>query len=386
MRVLHLINDLHGAGTELALLRLLGEERRWGWETTVLSLADGRVRGEMEGLGVRVISLGMYTDAPSTAHLRYLVQALKILPLVRRLRPQLLQGWMYHTNLAASIAALCGTARAPVLWNIRQSLDHIRCMRHTTAATIRMGKLLSQQPLAIVYNSETAVQQHEAFGYSPRRRIVLSGGFDMTRFRPAQESGRRIRRELGLNNDAILVGLIARYHPMKDHGTFLRAAGLVAKKHPEARFLLAGRAVASNTPGLAQALREQDLQGRAFLLGERIDMPEINAALDIACSSSQYGEGFSNAVGEAMACGVPCVVTDVGDSARIVGTTGLVTSPGDALALADAIGQLIEGGPTLRRRLGDAARQRIENEFSLKAVSQRYRELCETLTLRNCAP
>jgi glycosyltransferase involved in cell wall biosynthesis len=208
----------------------------------------------------------------------------------------------------------------------------------------------------------------------------------MTRFRPAQESGRRIRRELGLNNDAILVGLIARYHPMKDHGTFLRAAGLVAKKHPEARFLLAGRAVASNTPDLTRALSEHGIHGRAFLLGERVDMPEINAALDIACSSSQYGEGFSNAVGEAMACGVPCVVTDVGDSARIVGTTGLVTSPGDALALADAIGQLIEGGPTLRRRLGDAARQRIENEFSLKAVSQRYRELCETLTLRNCAP
>jgi glycosyltransferase involved in cell wall biosynthesis len=133
----------------------------------------------------------------------------------------------------------------------------------------------------------------------------------------------------------------------------------------------------ADSPELARGVAEHRLEGRVFLLGVRRDMERLNAALDIACSASSHGEGFSNAIGEAMACGVPCVATDVGDSARLVGNAGMIVAPRDPAALARALGELIEAGAAGRRRLGDTARRRVERDFSLHVVAQRYREFCE---------
>jgi glycosyltransferase involved in cell wall biosynthesis len=162
---------------------------------------------------------------------------------------------------------------------------------------------------------------------------------------------------------------------MKDHAGFLKAASLVARKHPEVRFLLVGTGVVKEQPALAQVIAEQHLQDRTFLLGERADIPRLTAALDIACSASAWGEGFSNVVGEAMACGVPCVVTEVGDSAYAVGQTGLVVPARNPQSLAQALSRLIEAGPEHRRQLGEAARRRVEKEFSLPAIVRRYEDL-----------
>jgi len=377
MRILHFINDLHAAGSQVEMLRLLGEERRWGWESAVVTFADGHLSSEVAALGAPVFSLGMRTGAPLASHLLYLLRAPAIVRLTRRWRPQLVQGWMYHANLAASLAATCRAGIMPVLWRIGQTIHNLAIERRTTAAMMRAGGLVSRQPAAIIYNSEASARQHEARGYAAARRVVMAGGFDCELFRPSPEARGAVRNELGLDEDAILIGLMARLHPMKDHAGFLRAAHVVAARHRNVYFVLAGSGVTADAPELARGIAEHRLEGRVFLLGLRRDMMRLNAALDIACSASSHGEGFSNAIGEAMACGVPCVATDVGDTARLVGGTGVIVPPRDPTALARALGELIEAGAAGRRPLGHASRQRIEREFSLKVVAQRYRELCE---------
>ena len=366
---MHVITGLTAAGAEMMLWKLLSI-RKGSCDPLVVSLSDDEtIRPLILQLGIPVHVLGMRRAAPNP------LRAFSIIPLVRSFQPQLIQGWMYHGNLMASFAGVSSQKSIPVLWNIRQSLYSIATERHLTSALIRLGALLSRHPASIIYNSQTAARQHEAFGYRATRRVVIPNGFDCQTFRPNGDARWKVRDELGIGNDAILIGLIARYHPMKDHAGFLRAAGLVARAHSGAYFLFVGKGVTRDELALRSAIEAERLEDRTFLLGERLDMPHLTAALDIACSASAWGEGFSNAIGEAMACGVPCVVTDIGDSALIVADTGLSVPASNPQALAHAIGRLIEAGGEQRRHLGAAARLRIEREFSLPAISGRYEEL-----------
>lgn len=339
------------------------------FQSAVVCLAgEGPIGSRIRMLDIPVHNLGLRREAPNP------FRALKLRGITRTLAPHIIQGWMYHGNVMASLAGYWSVNKAPVLWNIRQALYDIRAERRMTAGVIRMGARKSASPAVIIYNSETSAQQHEAFGFRAEKRVLIPNGFDSQLFRPNPEARQQICAELGIGNHAVIVGLIARYHPVKDHESFLRAAGLVAREHPNVYFLLAGPGVTREEPVLAKAVADNRLQDRVFLLGERSDIPHVTAALDIACSAS-WAESFSNAIGEAMACGVPCVVTDVGESAHIVGATGLCVAPRDPGALATAIGQLISAGPDCRQERGRAARLRIEDDFSLPAVVRRYEDL-----------
>jgi len=243
---------------------------------------------------------------------------------------------------------------------------------------IRLGAFLSRHPSAIIYNSRSGAKQHEKCGYRSGMSVVISNGFDCGIFQPDEHARCCVREQLGLESTSILVGLVARFHPMKDQSGFLHAASLVSALHPESRFLLVGKGLTESEPALTKLIKQLGLTGRVLLLGERTDTPRLTAALDIACSSSSCGEGFSNAIGEAMACGVPCVVTDVGDSAYLVGDTGVAVSPRNPEALAHAVGRLIDAGPAKRKELGMAARSRIQSEFCLPEVARRYKEVYQS--------
>jgi glycosyltransferase involved in cell wall biosynthesis len=370
-RILHVITGLQAAGCEMTLLKLLSA-RNDKWDQAVVSLSDeGTLGPRIADLGVPVHALGMRKSFLDPFRL------FSIVPLVSSFRPQLIVGWMYHGNLAASLAANCFVPRLPVLWNIQQSIQDISNERRSTAALVRIGVPLSRQPVAIIYNSRISSEQHQSFGYCAARSAVIPTGYDCRQFRPDPEARHQVRAELGLPEDAVVVGLIARYHPMKDHAGFLKAASLVARAHPHVHFLLAGMGVTHDEPELQRLMVEYQLDGRVLLLGERKDVSRVTAALDIACSASAWGEGFSNAVGEAMACEVPCVVTDVGDSAYLVSDTGLAVPPRSPEAFASAINQLVESGADRRRQLGQAARRRVETEFSLASVARGYEDLYE---------
>ena len=270
--------------------------------------------------------------------------------------------------------------KPPVLWNIRQTVYDLGRERWLTAKLIRLGARLSSSPAAIIYNSQTSAGQHEDLGYRAEKRVIIPNGFDCQVLRPDEAARKAVRAELGIADDTVLVGLIARYHPMKDHIGFIKAAALVVQSHPQTRFVLAGTGISSKQPELAEAIQQNKLGDRVILLGERSDIPRLNNAFDIGCSASAWGEGFSNSIGEAMACGVPCAVTDVGDSAYIVADSGFVAPPRAPEALASAIGRLVEIGRSGRQQLGAKARQRIETEFSLSSIVQNY----ETLYLTIC--
>jgi glycosyltransferase involved in cell wall biosynthesis len=378
---MHVITGLSTGGAETMLLKLISAASG-SMEHVVVSLGDeGTIGPRIAALGVPVHCLRLQRNAPNP------FKALSILSLARRIDPQLIQGWMYHGNLMASLAAqpLRKTEpgkEPPVIWNIRQTVYDLRNERWLTAKLIRMGARLSARPDAIIYNSQTSARQHEALGYRTEKRVIIPNGFDCQALRPDEAERKAVRAELGIPDNTVLIGLVARYHPMKDHIGFLRAAGMVVRSHPQAKFVLAGTGVSSRQSELVEAVRQNGLQDSAMLLGERSDILRLNNAFDIACSASAWGEGFSNSIGEAMACGVPCAVTDVGDSAYVIGNTGFVAPPRHPDALANAISRLIEMGCAGRRQLGASARNRIETEFSLPAIVRRYEDLYLSLSPR----
>jgi glycosyltransferase involved in cell wall biosynthesis len=377
MRVMHVITGLSTGGAETMLLKLLSAASQ-RMEHVVVSLGDeGTIGPRIAALGVPVHCLGLKRNAPNP------FRALSILPLAQRIAPQLIQGWMYHGNLMASLAAVALRKTAPrnvlgqkpVLWNIRQTVYDLRRERWLTAKLIRQGARLSSGPAAIIYNSQTSASQHEELGYRAEKRVIIPNGFDCQVLRPDEAARKAVRAELGITDDTVLVGLVARYHPMKDHVGFLKAAALVVQSHPQTRFVLVGAGVSSTQPELAEGIQQNELGDRVILLRERSDIPRLNNAFDIGCSASAWGEGFSNSIGEAMACGVPCAVTNVGDSAYIVADTGFVAPPHAPEALAEAIGRLIEIGQPGRQQIGAKARKRIETEFSLSAIVEKYENL-----------
>jgi glycosyltransferase involved in cell wall biosynthesis len=340
----------------------------------VLSLSDEGTMGEpVRTLGVPVHTLGMRAGMPGPSAF------LRLQRRVRRLRPDAIQGWMYHGNLAASFAAKVAPKQPGLAWNVRQSLYDLGNEKPLTRKVIRANRALSCRPDTIIYNSRLSRSQHERFGFANDEGVIVPSGFDLTRLRPDSENCAAVRLEFGLDAEDLVIGHVARFHPMKDHATFLRAAVEVTRRVPRARFLLAGRGVGPGNPVLS-GIVPSDFMPRFTFTGERRGVSRLMQAMDVLCLSSAWGEGFPNVLGEAMACGVPCVATDIGDSADIVGESGLIVPPSDSAALAQALTELLEKRPKARRDLGGEARKQIEAHYSLEVVVDRYARLYDDLT------
>jgi glycosyltransferase involved in cell wall biosynthesis len=373
VRIMYVISDLSVGGAEMMLYKLLAGIDRTRFEPVVVSLMDGgALRPRVEALGVEVHTVGVRPKLPTPLDL------LRLVRLTRRLRPDLVVGWMYHSCLAVQLAGLFTRTKADVLWSIHYSPGSLAAEKRLTAAVIKTCALLSRMPRRIIYVSRDGRAKHGPLGFSTRNGCVIPNGVDAEAFAPSTDARASVRAELGLSADALLVGMVSRYHPMKDHANFLRAAALLSEKHGEAHFLLVGRAVDSENAELRGLIEELGLKGRTHLLGERHDVPRLTAALDIF-SLSSYCESFPNVIGEAMACAVPCVVTDVGDAAWIVGDTGRVVPTRDARSLSRAWAELVELGADGRASLGRAALARACELFPVKAVVRRYETLYEAV-------
>jgi glycosyltransferase involved in cell wall biosynthesis len=279
---------------------------------------------------------------------------------------------MYHADLAGGLAARFSRS-IPVAWNIRHSdLDPDHMKKRTIRIARWSSRLSRRLPERIVCCSRASLETHAAIGYDRERMIVIPNGFDTSLFVPDSGARGSVRGELGLDRETPLIGLVARYHPQKDHATFIRAAGIAHASKPEARFILCGEGVTADNGALAGLIAEAGLRDAAFLLGRRSDIPRIQASLDIASSSASSGEGFPNIIGEAMSCGVPCVVTSVGDSAEIVGDCGIVVEPGDPEGLAAGWKKILDMNSGDRGTLSGRCRERIEKKYEIGAVTARY--------------
>jgi glycosyltransferase involved in cell wall biosynthesis len=284
---------------------------------------------------------------------------------------------MYHGNLAASGCALLSGRRLPVIWNVRHSIHDMGHETRLTRGFIRLGAALSPSTRAIIYNSGLSARQHEALGYDSDKTVVIPNGFDCQLFRPRPEMAQWLRQDARIEPGRVLIGMVARNHPQKDPGNLIKAIALLAARGIDAHVLIVGPGFDTDNAEVMGAIAQAGVAGRFSLLGERHDIPDIVAGLDIATLPSAWGEGFPNVLGEAMACGVPCVTTDIGDSAWIVGRAGIVVPPRDPEALADALGRLVALGCEGRRQLGTAARARVIEHFEVDDIVGRYQELYE---------
>lgn len=378
LRIVHIITGLALGGAEVMLYELLKATDPRRFASAVISLsAPGPLQPRIESLRVPVYSLGMPGGRPSPGALVRLGRRL------RALRPDLVQTWMYHADLLGGIAARLVTA-APVVWGLHNSNLDPRTTKWTTRAIVWSCARLSRRvPRRILSCSQAAMRVHRDLGYDAGRMVVIPNGFDLVRFQPNRGYYAAIRDELGVAADAVLVGLVARWHPQKDHRNFIAAAALVARRRPDTCFVLAGTDVTDTNPELRGLIRQSGVAARFRLLGTRADMPRLNAALDCAVTSSKSGEAFPLVIGEAMASGVPCVVTDIGDSALMVGETGRVVPPGDPGALAVAIESLLALPQDERRALGAAARARIRGDYALPVIAGRYQSLYRALVAQD---
>ncbi len=366
LRILHVITGLEVGGAETALFRLLGRLDVERHECRVISLTtSGPLAGKIRELGIDVEALEMKRNP-----LRWF----RLIRSIRRWKPDVVQTWLYHADLLGGLAArLAGNRR--VIWSVRHANLDPESNESSVMLLTRLLALVSGWlPRRILYNSEAARWSHEARGYAADRAEVLRNGIDTAMFRPDATAHDALARELGCPPGARFIGLTARLHPQKDHATFLRAASRITRAIPEACFVLCGRGVVPGQPALAGWISESGLAERVHLLGPRDDVPRILAALDLAVSSS-LGESFPNAVGEAMACGVPCVATAVGDTAVLIGDTGRVVPSRDPVALGNACVQLLEQSADERKALGSAARQRIDERFSIDRMVAAYAEI-----------
>jgi glycosyltransferase involved in cell wall biosynthesis len=354
IRVMHVITGLGVGGAETMLVNLAVHGRALGLEPRVVSLLPGGENAErLRAAGVPVSDLGMSAGRPSVA------AAVRLAAEMRRHRPQVVQSWMYHADLAAWSARtlLPRGGRPKLVWGLRCSDMRVEHYGRQLRWVIAMAARLSGRPDAVIANSQAGAEVHLALGYSNRRMLVIPNGIDTARFRPDPAVRAVRRRALGLDDDTVAVALVARTDAMKDHPNFLAAIAAV----PELRGFLVGRGT--------EAL---PVPPNVSALGPRADVAELLPAFDVIALSSAFGEGFSNALAEGMAAGLVPVATDVGDARLLVGDTGFVVPPRDPAALAEA---LRAAAVAAREGRGAAARERVVERFSLPAALAAFRDV-----------
>jgi glycosyltransferase involved in cell wall biosynthesis len=364
-RIVILVRRLDQGGAQRQLIALALGLKALGRDVHVaLFYPGGAFEAELGSHGVPIYVPGKHGRWDTIGFLIRLASCL------RRLQPDVVYSFMDVPNiLAATLKPFLAGAR--IVWGVRASNMNLSRYDWLSRLAYTLERRLARFADCIIANSDAGKRHAVANGFPEGKMVVIPNGIDTKYFRFDSEGRQQVRSAWGLDEDEILVGLVARLDPMKDHLTFLEAASRIARERHHVRFVCVGDGPAAYAEVLKQQAAVLGLTSRLIWAGARDNMPAIYSALDISSSSSSFGEGFSNTIAEAMACGVPCVVTDVGDSAHIVADTGSVVVPGDGFASAAAIQRLIDLPAAGRQALGEACRARIVSEFGVDRLVQR---------------
>ena len=352
----------------MMLYKVLSRLDKSYYSSIVISITDDNYFEEnLKSINIPVVYLKM-TRAPIS-----IIRGLKILyNCCQKFQPNIIQGWMYHGNLLATLyGKITINNRFRVIWNIRHCVYDLKYEKKITNIFIRLGAYLSIFPDKIIYNSKISLYQHNKLGYCQKRTSIIPNGFDMEKFNSNKHYYISVRNELGLSSGALIVGLIARFHPMKDHFTFLKSAAQISRKLSGVYFVLTGKDVNKNNILLSNFIKKQGLSEKVYLLDERNDIPRLIASFDILALSS-ITEAFPNVIGEAMSSCVPCVATDVGDVKWIIKHTGIIVPKNNALALANGIDTILALRAKDRINLGKRARSRVSDKFEIENIIKKY--------------
>lgn len=366
MRIIHVITGLNNGGAEAVLYRLCTYDELA--EHIVVSLMDeGKYGPLLREAGIKVHCLNM-PQGRVTIH-----GLVKLFRLMRNLKPDVVQTWMYHANLVGGLVARLVGCRG-VVWGIHNGKLKPGTAKRFTIMVNKACALLSKWvPARIVVCAEQASRIHVEMGYAAGKMIVIANGYDFSHFQPNGILGRERRSEWGGLEQKTLIGMVARFDPEKDHANLFAALGLVKVCGIEFSCILVGAGMDSTNKPLVRLISAADLEENVYLLGQRNDIPVVMSAIDLHVLSS-ISEAFPNVLAEAMACGTPCVTTDVGDAALIVGDTGWVVPPADAVQLADAIKSALMARHNTKgwQIRCDAARMRVVEHFGLEKMIVAY--------------
>ena len=367
IRVLNIVTGLGRGGAEMMLCKVIEKTQGGELDHEVISLtAGGALADRVRDAGAPVRELDWNRSRISPGQLWSLAR------LIRRTRPDIVQTWMYHADVVGAVAARLAGARH-IVWNL-QNGTLPRDVRLATRLTMRVAACLSWVlPKRIVVCSRRGIETHAGYGYRRRPMTFIPNGVDTNVFRPQPKDATTLET-LNAELPAILIGMVARFDPQKDFGNFLDAAVLIKDGSPDAHFVLCGDLVEPTNEELVHEIVKRGLAGSVSLLGPRTDVRGVLSILDVFVLSSRYGEGLPNAVAEAMACGIPCVVTDVGDTADLVGAAGAAVPASDPAALAREVVRLASS-PETRGEMSKAGRARIQAHYALEDVVEQYATL-----------
>lgn len=362
------------------LYRLVTEQQKHDpeFQCVVISLSTvGKIGEMLQEKGITVHALGM----KGLGHIFNIFFSLSRLKcLLSQYRPQIVQTWMVHADLIGGLAARWAGG-ALVIWGVRTS-DYAVESRSTRIVRWLCATLSGWLPHRIVCAAQASRIRHEAIGYCPERMVVIPNGFDIPALHAQKGMGRAIRAQLNIDDEQTIVGCLGRYHPAKDHANFIQAATIIAAKFSHCRFLMVGRHVNQENTELTRLIESTGFADQFFLLGERSDPAACLDAMDIFVLSSKT-EGFPNALGEAMAMGIPCVTTDVGDASLLLGDTDFVVPTQDPVALAAAVAKLLEMPIEQRCAIGIKGYERIAREFSMTVAVQKFSNLYQEMSRTN---
>lgn len=375
MKVMHVIVGLDRGGAEGALSRLVLHDQRN--QHTVVSLQDRGVHGDvLERGGIPLYTLGMRRGRIRWSNFR------DLLKIVRRERPDVIQTWMYHSDLLGGLAGrLAGVDT--IVWGIRHSTLDPDDVPLATRVLARVCAAVSRiVPAAVVSCSQEGLRLHQSMGYPAEKMAVIPNGYDCRRLQADENARRRIRAETGTSDTGLVVlGTVARWSAQKDHATLFAAVAQTSLRDLDRlRCFLVGPGMTSSNLELIGLLERFNLREKVILFGDRADASVLMNAFDLHVLSSSWGEGFPNVVAESMACGVPSIVTDIGDSSLVVGDTGWVVKPKAPELLASAIHDALEAMGDSARWVErkSACRDRITGMFSLEQMVESYREVWQT--------
>jgi len=370
MKILFLARSLDVGGAERQLVVLTAGLRRKGHLVKVAIFYEGGpLELELNASDVPVIHLNKKGRWDILGFLVRLIRA------IRQEAPDVIYGWMIIPNVILAFLKPFFPS-VYLVWGIRTSYLNMNLYAWPPRLAYRLEVWLSRWANLIICNSWAGMEYSLKHGLPGKKMLVIPNGIDVQYFKHNPEAGKAVREGWHVREDEKLIGLVARLDPLKDHPIFLRAAALLKKEHPNLRFVCIGDGPDPYKTDLMRLAESLDLGDCLTWAGERLEMPAVYNALDILVSSSA-GEGFPNSVGEAMACGIPCVVTDVGDAARIVGGTGVIISPKDQFALQNGVVSILECLETDRNFDAGRIRDRIVDNYNVELMVLKTIEVLE---------
>ncbi|GIC06165.1 glycosyltransferase family 4 protein [Vibrio cholerae] len=369
-RIIHIITGLSDGGAEAVLYRLCHHDKEN--QHIVISLIDkGKYGPLLEDIGVQVYCLNMPAGKIRFSAL------IKLYKLIRQLKPDVVQTWMYHADLIGGIIArLAGVKN--IVWGVHHTTLVKGESKRSTILIAKINALVSSFiPREIIYCAEKSRQVQESIGFSPKIGHVVPNGYNIDDFKPDFNTRLAFRQEAGLVDEKFLIGHVGRYHPFKDYPTLVNAVSLLTKEKSALKVAMVGGNLTTDNTQLDQLIKDNICTERITLLGRRNDITAVMNGFDLFVLSS-VSEAFPNVLNEAMACGTPCITTNVGDAAVIVGDTGWVVPPKDPQALAKAMLEAMEeqqDNPQAWQARKKACRERIVNNFSIKKMVESYHQV-----------